>query len=463
MQSIILVIQPFVNREQELEFLSRKYAEDSPQMIVLYGKRRIGKTELIKKFMEDKEGVYILCTNDSTQENIKEMKDKFAILTGKNYFRDINPSSFYELFTYLSEEMGNRKAVIAIDEFPYLIELNRGVVSVFQKICDELLGKNNIFLIICGSSMGMMETEVLGYKSPLYGRRTGEWKVSPMSFRHMNSFFKDYSQTDLFKIWAVCGGVPYYLRKLDSSLSVEENIREKILKKGEVLYNEPKILLREEFREPKVYTLILKYLSLGYNKQGEISSVTGIEKGNLSKYLSVLENLHFVEHVLPLGRRKGGIYEMNDPFFRFWFRFVYPNMSDLEMGLVDAVYSRISSQINAYYGKQFERLVTEEMKTARIPLPFPFTDLRPWWHKEREIDAVAVNHETKHILFAECKWKTLDTRDAHRVITALEKKSEYVQWNNDSRKEYFALFAKEIEGKEELREKGYLAFDLSDM
>lgn len=460
---MILVIQPFVNREQELEFLNRKYAENSPQMIVLYGKRRIGKTELIKKFMEDKEGVYILCTNDSTQENIKEMKDKFAILTGKNYFHDINPSSFYELFTYLSEEMGNKKAVIAIDEFPYLIELNRGVVSVYQKICDELLEKNNIFLIICGSSMGMMETEVLGYKSPLYGRHTGEWKVSPMSFRHMNSFFKYYSQTDLFKIWAVCGGIPYYLRKLDSSLSVEENIRKNILKKGEVLYNEPKILLREEFREPKVYTLILKYLSLGYNKQGEISSVTGIEKGNLSKYLSVLENLHFVEHVLPLGRRKGGIYEMNDPFFRFWFRFVYPNMSDLEMGLVDVVYSRISSQINAYYGKQFEGLVIEEMKNGRIPQPFPFTDLRPWWHKEREIDVVAVNDETKQILFAECKWKTLDARDAHRVITTLEKKSEYVQWNNDSRKEYFALFAKKIEGKEDLREKGYIAFDLSDM
>jgi len=460
---MILVIQPFVNREQELDFLNRKYAENSPQMIVLYGKRRIGKTEIIKKFMEDKEGVYILCTNDSEQENIKEMKNKFASLTGKNYFRDINPSSFYELFQYLSEEMGTKKAVIAIDEFPYLIELNRGVVSVFQKICDELLVKNNIFLILCGSSMGMMETEVLGYKSPLYGRRTGEWKVSPMSFQHMNSFFKNYEKTDLFRIWAICGGVPYFLRKLDSSLSVEENIREKILKKGEVLYNEPRILMREEFREPKVYTLILKYLSLGYNKQGEISSVTGIEKGNLSKYLSVLQNLHFIEHVLPLGRRKGGIYEINDPFFRFWFRFVYPNMSDLEMGLVDVVYSRISSQINAYYGKQFERLVIEEMKSGRRPQPFPFTDVRPWWHKENEIDAVAINHETKQILFSECKWKTLSSRDARRVIATLEKKSEYVKWNNDSRDEYLALFAKKIEGKEDLRDKGYIVFDLRDM
>jgi len=457
------MIQLFVGRERELNFLSSKYAENSPQMVVIYGKRRIGKTELIKKFMEGRDGVYILCTNDSTNENIKEMKDKFAGLTGKEYFRDINPSSFYDLFKYLSEEMGSRQVVIAIDEFPYLIELNRGVVSVFQKICDELLVNNNIFLILCGSSVGMMETEVLGYKSPLYGRRTGEWKVSSMSFKHMKYFFSTVDKAELFRFWAICGGVPFYLRKLGDTLNVEENIKENILKKGEILYNEPGILLREEFREPKVYTLILKYLSLGYNKHGELSSVTGIEKGNLSKYLSVFENLHYIEHILPLGRRKGGIYEINDQFFRFWFRFVYPNLSDLEMGLVDEVYSRIFNQINSFYGKEFERFVIEQIKEKEFSLPFSFSDVKRWWHKDQEIDLVVFSREAKVILFGECKWKDLDRRDALRVLSDLEKKSGYVQWNNDSREEYFALFAKKIEGKESLREDGYVVFDLDDL
>ena len=457
------MIQPFVNRERELDFLNRKYAEDSAQMIVLYGKRRIGKTELIKKFIEDKDGTYILCTNDSTEENIKEMKDKFADLTGKEYFRDVDVSSFYSLYKHLSEEIGNRKVVIAIDEFPYLIELNRGVVSVFQKIWDELLIDSNIFLIICGSSMGMMETEVLGYKSPLYGRRTGEWNVSPMPFKHLKSFYPVYEKSDLFCLWAICGGIPFYLQKLDGSLTVEENIKEKILRKGEILYNEPGVLLREEFREPKTYTLILKYLSLGYNKQGELSSVTGIEKGNLSKYLSVLENLRFIEYILPLGRKKGGIYEINDQFFRFWFRFVYPNLSDLEMGLIDEVNSRISPQLNAYYGKQFERLVIDQIKTKEVSLPFTFTDVRPWWHKENEIDAVVTNVEKKEILFVECKWKNLDKTGAKRILSGLEEKSGSVQWNNESRKEYFALFAKKVEEKETLREMGYIVFDLDDI
>ena len=457
------MIQHFVNREHELEFLNGKYAEMSPQMIVLYGKRRVGKTELTKKFMQGKKGTYILCTNDSMKENIEEMKGKFHELTGKEYFLSLDVSSFFELFKYLSQEMGEKSAVVVIDEFPYLIELNRGVVSVFQKIWDELLVHTNLFIIICGSSMGMMETEVLGYKSPLYGRRTGEWSVKPMIFRHMKHFFDKYDTSDLFRIWAMCGGVPFYLQKLDSSLTVDENIKQMILKKGEILYNEPRVLLKEEFREPRTYTLILKYLSLGYNMQGEISSVTGIEKGNLSKYLSVLEDRHIIEHILPLGMRKRGIYEMNDQFFRFWFRFVYPNMSDLEIGLVDEVFSRISTQLNAYYGKEFERLVLEQVRFKEIDIPFSFTEVRRWWHKDNEIDLVALNEDTKEILFVECKWKDLDVRAAGKILADLEEKSKFVQWNRGERREYFGLVAKRIKGKEPLRDMGFVVFDLDDL
>ena len=457
------MIQHFVNRELELEFLNKKYAKKSPQMVILYGKRRVGKTELTKKFMEGKKGTYILCTNDSMKENIEEMKKKFYELTGKEYFLNLEVSSFFDLFKYLSQEMEEEKAVVVIDEFPYLIELNRGVVSVFQKIWDELLVHNNLFIIICGSSVGMMETEVLGYKSPLYGRRTGEWSVKPMMFKHMNHFFDNYNTAELFRIWAMCGGVPFYLHKLDQSLSVEENIKQMILTKGEVLYNEPRVLLKEEFREPRTYTLILKYLSLGYNKQGEISSVTGIEKGNLSKYLSVLEELHIIEHILPLGMRKRGIYEINDQFFRFWFRFVYPNRSDLEIGLVDEVFSKISTQLNSYYGREFERLVIELVRLKEIDIPFSFTEVRRWWHKDKEIDLVVLNPDEKEILFIECKWKDLNERDADKILADLKEKTSFVQWNKGDRKEHFGLAAKSIKGKERLRKKGFVVFDLEEM
>lgn len=443
---------------RELEFLERKHSEDAPNLIVLYGKRRVGKTELIKKFLQGKKGTYILCTKDSMEENAKEMKQKFFELTGKEYFLGLETKSFFDLFKYLAGEVKEKKAVIVIDEFSYLIEMDPGVVSVFQKIWDEVLAGTKTFLILCGSSISMMETEVIGEKSPLYGRRTGDWKVEPLKFPEVRHFFASYGIEELIKAWAVCGGTPFYLSKMDPGLSVDENIKQKILAKGEVLYSEPKVLLKEEFREPATYTLILKYLSLGYNTQGKLSAATGIEKGNLSKYLSVLEETHIVKHVLPLGQRKRGLYVINDRFFSFWFRFVYPSLSDLELGLVEDVFSRISRDMNSYYGMAFEELMFELLRLKEI-LPFDFREVRRWWYKEKEIDAVAINGDTKEIMFCECKWQ--DKVDAKRVLAELKEKAGFVDWNREGRREHYAIFAKSF--KEKFEAPGLALFDLGDL
>lgn len=452
------MIQQFGDRKPELKFLEEKYSEKSSQLIIIYGRRRIGKTELIKKFWGGKKGCYILCTRDSLLENLKEMRRKFFELTGKEYLLKVEVDSFFELFRHMAGEIKGR-AVIVVDEFPYLIELQKGVVSTFQKIWDELLKDKNVFLILCGSSVGMMETEVLGYRSPLYGRRTGEWKVGPLKFSDLKEFFGEFSAENLVKVWCICGGTPFYLVQMDPRASVEENIKTKILRKGEVLYSEPKVLLREEFREPKTYALILKYLSLGHNTHGELSSVTGLEKGNLSKYLSVLEETGLVKHVLPLGKRKGGIYTIVDPFFNFWFRFVYPNSSDLEIGLVDEVYSRISTQLNSYFGQMFEQLVGELVRAKEVSLPFSFTEVRRWWWGDKEIDLVVLNDRTGEILLAECKWQ--DGVNAKKVLSELREKAEFVDWKKKRRKEYYAIFAKSF--REKVKEKGTLLFDLSGL
>ncbi len=450
------MIQQFINRGSELKFLEKKYVKDSAQMIIIYGRRRIGKTELIKKFIQKKESLYFLCTRDSLLENARDLKRKFYELTGKEYFLELETNSFFDLFKYFTDEINDRKVVVAFDEFPYLIEMEKGITSVFQKIWDELLKDTRIFLILCGSSIGMMETEVLGYKSPLYGRRTGEWKVEPFTFKEVTKMFT-YSTEEYIKVYSVFGGTPFYLAQIDPALSTEENIKEKILTKGEILYNEPNILLKQEFREPRIYTLILKYLSLGYNSHGKLASVTGIEKGNLSKYLSVLEETRLIKYILPLGRRKRGIYVTNDTFFNFWFRFVYPNLSDLEIGLVDDVFSRILSLLNSYYGVMYEKLILDLIRTKNISLPFSVHEVKKWWHKGREIDVVALNAETKEILFVECKWK--DDVNAERVLADLKGKAEHVLWFNTSRTEHFAVFAKSFSRRSD----DCLCFDLNDL
>jgi len=459
---MILMIQHFVDREEELNFLESKFKKDEANLIIIYGRRRVGKTELLKKFLENKQGVYFLCTRDSISENLKELKRKFAEFTGKEYFLKLEITSFYELFKYFAEEIGDKKVVIVLDEFPYLIELNRGIISQFQKIWDEILSKKKVMLILCGSSIGMMENEVLGYKSPLYGRRTGQWKVTPLKFRYLKSFFPGYDIESLIKVWGICGGIPYYLKQFDPEKDVYQNIKEKVLRKGEVLYSEPLILLREEFREPRTYMIILKYIALGYNTYGKLISVTGIERGNLSRYLATLEETHIIKHLLPLGQRKRGIYTISDQFFNFWFRFVYPNISDLEVGLVDVVFKKIKKNLNTYFGFVFENLILDLIKLKDIKIPIEFNAVEKWWHKDKEIDIIALNENTKEILFCECKWS--DKVDAMKVIKDLYEKSRYVQWNNEDRREYFAIFAKSFKRRiEEYEGRRVYCWDLGSI
>ncbi len=438
----------FADREMELEFLERKWREDKPQLIILYGRRRVGKTTLIKKFLEGKKGIYTLLTSDSMKENLNEIKYAFARLTGKDYFKDLNVG-LTELFRYLVAETGN-KTIIALDEFQYLISLQTGILSIFQKIWDEILSNSKIFLILCGSSVGMMES-ILDYTSPLYGRRTGQWKVNPFDITGIASMFPEKSFEELVKIYAVFGGTPFYLAQVDERLSVEENIREKILRKGEILYEEPEFLLREELREPRVYKLILKYIALGYTTLGELVSVTGLDRGNLSKYIDVLGRLDVIGYELPYGYKKRGHYYIKDNFFSFWFRYIYPNFGDLEIGRVDDVYGRILNDLNTYYGRAFERLIFEMLK-LKI-LDFGQNSVSKWWHKEDEIDVLAYNDEKMY--FFEVKWKDLSFKDAKRILKDLKRKSEIVDFNGDRE---FYLIAKNIENKEKIN-----ALDLKDL
>ena len=426
----------FVNRKQELEFLERKWEEKRAQLIIIYGRRRVGKTMLLKEFLKEKKGVYFLSTADSMDENVKGLAEKLAELTGKEYFMEVK--DFGRLFRYLADEIGGERAAIIIDEFQYLMALEPGILSILQKVWDEHLKGTNLFLVLCGSSVGMME-KTMEYKSPLYGRRTGQWKVEPFDIRGIAEMFPEKSMEELVKTYAVFGGVPFYL-DLVRGLSVEEAIREKVLRKGEVLYEEPEFLLREELREPRVYKLILKGLALGYETLGDLVNFTGLSRGHISRYLDTLERLDLVGYELPYGKRKRGRYYIKDNLFNFWFRFVYPNLGDLELGLVDEVWAKIEPKLNAYYGKVFERLVVEMLRQKMID--FGQRRVARWWHKGEEIDVVA--ELEKGLLFVEVKWSELKRREAEKIIGELKRKAEHFEGNKR-----FLLIAKKVEDKGE--------------
>lgn len=433
----------FFNREKELQFLENKWQRPDAQFLVLWGKRRIGKTALVKEFIKDKPHVFFLAESTSDKEQIK----RFSLLLGDFFqeplLRTRGFSTWEESFQYIKEK--GQRFVLAIDEFPYLILSNRGIPSLFQKAWDDYWCDGNVFLILLGSSMAMMETEVLGYKSPLYGRRTGQWKLEPMSFDAVSRFREGKSFADRLAHYAFLGGIPAYWKRISPTKEIFTNIKDHILTKGEALYEEVEFLLREELREPRYYFALLQALAEGKRKLSEIVNATGLGTSMANKYLSILIDLHLVTREIPVTeekplKSKKGLYCISDEFCHSWFKYIFPKKGDLEMDRLDDVLKFIQDDFPRHISFVYEKIAfTLLLKNSEAF--FPMMKLGRWWSKTQEIDMVGCNSELDAIVFGEVKWtsKLVGTN----VYEALKIKSSQVVWGSKNRKEYFCLFSKQ--------------------
>ena len=402
----------FVDRERELKYLEERYAERKAHLIVVYGRRRVGKTELLKRFIQGKPCVYFLASRTSLRDNLAELRRRLADATGRRYFERLEVSSLGELLRYYWEEA--ERPCVVIDEFGYLVEVDAGVLSDLQRAWDEHLSRKPAFLVLCGSTISTIEVHVLGRRSPLYGRRTGSWEVKPLDFRWARALVPRYGFEDAVKAWAVAGGVPLYLKELDDSKTPEENIVEAVFAKGRLLFDEGYFLLREELREPSTYLTVLKYIALGYASVGKLSSATGMDKGNLMKYLHVLEALGFVKHVVPYGQRRKGVYAIADNYMWFWLKFVLPNRGELELGMAEEVLRREGAKLEEHYGLVFEELIRQLIAAGVVKLPFKPKYVGQWWRGGAQIDVIALDEE--NALFAEVKWGEAGRSDFERLV-----------------------------------------------
>ncbi len=452
----------FIDRKEELSTLIERYDSGRAEFIVIYGRRRVGKTELIKEFFKGKEHVYYLANKTDDKLQLKKLTERTA-----NSFHERAPliEDWSEFFEYLSEKAGRERLIFVIDEFPYLIASNKAIPSLFQGGWDEHLRTTRIFFLLCGSSIAMMELKVLGHKSPLYGRRTGQLKIQPLGFKEARLFFEGLDIKSQIINYSILGGIPLYLNEFNAKKDLFSNIKQNILRKDSILYEEPSFLLKGELREPTTYFLILETLSKGSVRLNEISTKTYIDVHKLPKYLGVLENLRYVKRIYPVTEKKSkpknSLYVIRDNFFRFWFRFVYPYLSDIEEGDIDAVISVIRRDLDSFVSFSFENICEQFLRELKKKngLPFKFSKIGKWWHRGNEIDIVAINPETKEILFAECKWRNKPV--GVNTYRELREKSKMVNWYNDERKEYFALFSK-TGFTPELRKENVLLFDLKD-
>ena len=434
----------FIGRQDELKKLNNFYNSKDFEMVIVYGRRRVGKTKLLTEFISDKKSIFYVAEENNDLLN----KERFSKVVHQ-YFNtglDISFNYWDDIFKYIAKNMGDERVVLVIDEFPYLALANKSLMSTLQNIIDHQLANKNIMVILCGSSISFMENEIVAHKSPLYGRKTGQLKVLPMNYFEVSKFFIGYSVKDRFATYAILGGIPYYLIRFNEKDNLDNNIIKYLMDTSSFLYDEPKNLLHQELRNPAVYNSIITAIAKGCSKINEIATTIGETQSKTNKYIQSLLGLEIVCKKIPIGTKhiKKSIYSINDNLYRFMYKFVFKHRSLLEQGLGKEHYNRnIKPQLNSYYGKIFEDVCTQylKMKNKRLELPFMVEEFGGWWGNnpklkiQEEIDIVGLS--TKEGLYCECKYRNEKTGIS--VLKKLISRSNLI--NREIK--YYYIFSKE--------------------
>ncbi|MGB9730374.1 MAG: ATP-binding protein, partial [Thermoprotei archaeon] len=446
----------FVNRKNELSILDSLYRSEKAQLVIVYGRRRVGKTRLLLEFLKGKEGLYFYIPRGGEKTILNELSKAVE----HEFFKGFRFQDFSAFLEYISKKLSEGKVII-IDEFQRMVEID-GALSLIQKFWDEKISKGRAMFILSGSSIGMIKRIALKGDAPLYGRRTFTINVRPLGFLELKEWFPKFSSEDLVKIYAAFGGTPAYLEKINENTSPEDNIINLILRRGSPLYDEPEYLLLEELRVPSHYMDILTAISLGKHYLSEISDFTKIERENLTTYLNSLETLEIISREYTvLVDKKRSRYLIIDPFFEFWFRFVRPNKTILELGLEETLWNNLRDEFNTYLGRIFEKIAKEyivtKIKAGEVKINADMVG--SWQYEKEEIDLVVYSSKEKKLISFEVKWKELSYDDAKNILIKLIEKSNLIK---AERKEY-GIIAKKINEKEKLRNEGFIAIDLNDM
>ena len=437
----------FIGRQDELQFLNDKYNDASGQLIVLYGRRRVGKTETLRKFCEGKPHVFYSCTESPDELQLTSFSERMLSkgIPAAQYIKRF--SDWTKALSSIAELPGGGKKVLVIDEFPYMVKGNSAIPSILQNLWDEGLRDKDIMIILCGSAMSFIEKEILAEKNPLYGRATGILKMNEMTFYDTIEFMPHYSALDKITAYAVLGGIPHYLKQFDDSLPLSRNIKKSILTRGSILYSEVEFLMRQELRETAIYNAIIEAVAMGNTKMNDIHQKTQIEKTKLSVYLKNLIELGIIHREFPLSdgikeqaNIQRGLYQVTDNFFRFWYAFVFPNLSELEAGDADGIWKYVvEPALDEYTSHIFEDICRQYLRreNRKNTLPFYFTKIGRWWDKANEIDIMATNAKKQNFLLAECKYRNTPVGTAE--LTALKTKFTA---KNPKAKAYYYMFSK---------------------
>ena len=434
----------FIGRERELNTLDNLYKSNKFEFAVIYGRRRVGKTALINKFIGDKKAIYFMGVESNAKQNLENLSKSIIELTSEIEMEASFPT-FQTAIEYVFKLAEKERIILAIDEYPYVARSSKSLASTLQLLIDKYKDTSLLMLILCGSSMSYMEDHVLAYKAPLYGRRTAQIKLLPFDFEETCVYFKNLSDKDKALIYGIAGGTPQYLLQMSDKLSIEDNIKNTYLNPMSFLYEEPTNLLKQEVREPAIYTAIITAIATGSSRMSEISSKVGEDTNVCTNYIKNLINLGIVQKELPYGEKasRKSVYSIEDNMFRFWYRFVLDNNSLIVRGAADLVYKRIEPKLPDYMGKVFEEICKQYLWKQLLSgnCPVEFKSLGRWWGNDpkektqEEIDIMG-EQDKNTALFAECKW-TNEKVDLG-VLETLVKRSNLFSYKT----KHYYLFSK---------------------
>ena len=405
----------FLGREKEILGLEKEYARDGG-FVVIYGRRRIGKTTLIKQFIKGKTAFYFLATKEVESQSMKRFAGVIARTTGNTVLQKAVFSDWLDLFQTVADYKPGEKKVLVIDEFPYLVKVNDSFPSILQNAWDEILKDSNVMLILCGSLISMMKKHALSYESPLYGRRTAQMRIAPLPFTTVYANQK-LSFTDAVEQYSITGGVPKYMEFFSDTQPLYDQIKENILSKNGFLYEEPNFLLTDEVQVPTNYFSIIKVIADGNHKLGTIAGILGLETSALTPYLKTLSELGFIEKQVPVTEKNAektrkGLYFISDNLLRFWFRYVYPYKGELELDNIQISLDELNKDFREkFVAFAYEDICKEIFAKLCSDKKIDFTPSKigSYWLNDHggntQIDVMAVDTVNKRLFAGECKYR----------------------------------------------------------
>ena len=399
----------FVNRKSELAQLQSLHNRAGADLAVVYGRRRLGKTALLREFSKDKPHCYYMASRAGEKLQINAMGKALATMLREPILENIDFTQWDELFELLDKclpESG--KFIFIIDEFQYLCQVQPAFSSILQKWWDEKWSNRNILLILCGSITSMMYRETLAESAPLYGRASLQLLISPVRYEHLPEFLPVITtQQELVEFYSMCGGVPRYMELMRDFKNFYDALNALLLDKNGILHNEAKFILHEEITSPNTCWSILHALANGYSKISKLGSCLALPANQLTRYIDLLKDLFLVYREVPVleknsAKSKKGIYHVSDPLMRLWFGAIYSYESFLEFGETDIIMDKIQPQIDNHAAYCFEDLCRQYVRNRMSE--FSCIRVGRQWGKNYEIDVAGVNADNKLALLGECKW-----------------------------------------------------------